>query len=366
MLSFSIAGQEHDESLRSLMRTEAMPGWIKLAYCREPSYFHGCTVQGRRGEVLAATKGNSLVAMGCRSIRQVYVNGEQKELGYLSGLRISSGFRNSMMLARGYAFLRELHQNDPVPAYLTTIVEKNNAAINVLTSKRAGLPHYIDQGRYITYAVCVKRHLKKPSTPAGISLCSGCRNSIDDIVEFMKEEGSRSQFFPAITSSDFDTDYLRGLKPEDFLVAHRGSHILGSMALWNQNAFRQVLVHGYARPVAFFRPALNGLLRVAGFPTMPPPGKYLNNMPVAFVCINHDDLTVFRALLEQMCYKAFTAGGHFLLIGMHERDPLNAAMHLFFSFKYRSRIYLTAWDDGIDFCRDLDGSRVPHLESATL
>lgn len=360
-----LAGSEDEAQLRELLRGGAMPGWIRLAFGREPDFFHGAAVQGRACQVLAALREGRVTAMGCRAVKPLFVNGHATEMGYLGGLRLAPEVRRTGLLARGYAAFKRLHQAAPVPAYLTTIIEENTAARAILTSGRAGLPHYLDQGRHITYAInlCARRR----PCPATLEIRRGDEVGLEPILRFLAEQGPRRQFFPALAAADFSPAHLRGLGPADFRVAvHPRGELLGVAAVWDQNAFRQHLVAGYAAPVRLGRPLLNLALQLGGFRPLPAPGRGLAALYVAFACVRGDDPGLLRALLEQI-YAAHRHGPHhFLLLGLHERDPLRAALSHFLTFRYVSRFYIVCWDDGLDFVRRLDPSRVPYLELATL
>jgi hypothetical protein len=252
-----------------------------------------------------------------------------------------------------------------VPAYLTTVIEDNTAVRSLLTSGRAGLPHYLDQGRYITYALSLNRRRRKFASP--IQIRCGDAVGLDPILSFLGDAGRCRQFFPALGGPDFGSDYLRGLSPADFRVALNGrGEIIGVAAVWDQNTFKQMTVQGYAEPIRLFRPLLNGALRLAGFRTLPPPGQHLGSLYIAFPCVRGDDPQIMRALLEQIYAEHQNGRYHFLLLGLHERDPLAVVARYFLTFRYISRLYLACWDDGLDFVKQLDPARIPYLELATL
>jgi hypothetical protein len=101
----------------------------------------------------------------------------------------------------------------------------------------------------------------------------------DRIIKFLNDVGSRRQFFPALETAHFGTDYLQGLRLDDFRVAVGGEgDVLGVAAAWDQSAFKQTVVQGYAAPLLWFRPVINGALRLAGFQPLPPPGADLRMM----------------------------------------------------------------------------------------
>jgi hypothetical protein len=342
-----------------------MPGWIHMTFGREPDFFQALNVQGKFNQVLVAREGSHVVGMGCRSIKPVWVNGQTTEIGYLGGLRLIPEVRRTGALARGYAALRQLHEDNPVPAYLTTIVEGNTEAAAVLTSDRAGLPHYLDYGRYFTYAINLNRFRRKPS--AIYAIRRGEEAGCESVMQFLSEVGRRRQFFPSLDSRDFQTDYLRGLRVNDFRVAvQEGKTIMAAAAVWDQNSFKQNIVQGYSTPVRLLRPTFNFMLRLSGFRPLPPPGGTLSVLCMAFCCSREEKPAALRALLEGICEELRGSPHHYLVMGFHEQDPMRTVMSGFPAFRYTSRLHLVYWDDGQKFANNLDRSRIPHLEVATL
>ena len=365
-MNFQLSSQGHEPALRELIRGAAMPGWVRLAFGREPNFFHATGVQGRTNQVLVALEGTRVVGMGCRSIRSAWVNGQKTEIGYLGGLRLAPEVRRTGALARGYAALKQLHDEAPASVYLTTVMEGNTTAASLLTSGRAGLPHYLDQGRFFTYALNLGRRRRRAHSSA-LQVQRGGDIPWARITAFMDEYGSQRQFFPALDAADFGTDYLRGLKPHDFRVAIRSSgEIAGVAAVWDQGCFKQSVVDGYAPAVRLLRPAINGALQVAGFRPLPATGGALRMLYVSFCCIREDDPVTLRALLEHIYAACQPKEHHFLVLGFHERDPLRAALDGFLTFRYTSRLYLACWDDGLEFVRQLDPAGIPHVDVATL
>lgn len=366
-MKFTLAAPVHEPALRRLAREQTMPGWIRLAYTCEPDWASGHYVLGRFQQTIVATDdSDTVVGCGVRAVRRVFINGCETDIGYLCGLRSLPAARRSTGLARGYRFLRQLHDADRrVPAYLTTIIEDNAPAMTLLASGRAGLPAYLDQGRFVSSAIPLGRR-RPTDTPANIGIHTGAEIPFSEVLDFLRAEGPRRQYFPALRREDFGTPLLHGLRPADFRVAVRGAAIVGVAAAWDQSAFRQTFVAGYAPVLRLSRPALNLALRLAGHRPLPPPGQDLRLAHVAFPCVRNDEPAVLAALLERILADHRQSSRDFLVVGFHERDPLRAALRTFPALHYSSRLFLARWEDGRAFCDSLEATRIPHLETAML
>jgi len=367
-MKYALATAAHGAALRRMAREQAMPGWVRLAFAREPDWSLGQAVLGHLSQTMVALDdAGDVVGCGVRSIRKVYVNGRMTDIGYLCGLRALPRIRRSLALAHSYRFCHQLHEADQLtPAYLSMIVEDNSAAKKILASGRAALPAYLDRGRFMTSAILLGRRRAAARLPEGVEIRNGKEVPLGAILEFLRAEGPKRQFFPALDREDFGTPQWRDFDPSEFRVALRGGAIAGVTAVWDQSAFRQTVVAGYDPALHFARPLLNAVLRVIGRRPLPPPGRCLKFFHAAFTCIRSDDPAVFRALLERLHADYRRSPYDYFVVGLHERDPLRAALRSFPVVDYVSRLYLVCWEDGRPFCEGLRPDLIPHLETATL
>ena len=355
-----------DSQLRTLIDATPVPGHICVSFRREPDFFHGLHIQGRRNQVLAVMDGEEMVGLACRSVKPMFVNGQAMDFGYFSGLRITPGHRGGPVSDVGHQLMHQFHDADPVPGYLATIIEGNAYAIKALVSKqRTHQPRYVAMGSYHTYAIQLKRR-SSPREREDITVTRGTPTRQEEIVSFLNREGRRRQFFPAWTTDDFDTSYLRGFSPEDFYLAERDGRLVGVVGAWDQTAFKQQVVISYSGLIRLARPMINIGLRLAGYRPLPIPGGQFKVTYASFISASDDDPTVLQHLLQHVAADVAATGKHFLIAGFHERDPLRAAVTGFRTIRYDSRLFVPRWEDGEVFCEGLDGELVPYLEVATL
>ncbi len=364
-MRFRLAQPDDDPQLRKLMRETVIPGHIRMRYAREPNFFAGFVDGGSATQVLVLEDKKRIVGVGCRSIHALCINGSPQPFGYLSGLRLLPEARNRTALARGYAFLKELHADNRCPAYLTTIIDGNRAADDALTSGRAGLPLYTPVGGYSTRVYPVRRKPCRKRDAAGFEIKDGADIGEEALRDFLAREGARRQFFPACGRQANGQDLLSEIGRANLVAAVRDSELAGVMALWDRHAVRQYIVDGYSIRLGLARPFLNLALRCRGLHGLPPAGEAQRIAFVALTCIANDDPAVFSELFRAVRDKASAAGVRQLVAGMHENDPLNAAARTTPHVTYRSRIYLVSWDGG-GFSEPLEKHRVPYLEAGML
>ncbi len=354
----------HDASLRALSRAAVQPGWVRLRFDCEPSFFDAAAVQGFETEVVAAFEGETVRGVGCRSLRRVYLDGRPTVFGYLGGLRIDPAFRSGTLLGRGFRWLRERHGDGRTPGYLTAIVERNRAARDLLIADRPLLPRYLPLGRYTVYAMPARRRPARRTRERQIR--SGADIGLDALLAFLAAEGSRKPFFPVIEPTDFGRPLLRGLRLEDFRVAVDGAGIAGAVAAWDQTAFRQTVIEGYAPWAARLRPVANAVLARTGFPTLPPPGSTLRIASLAFLCTRGNAPDIAADLLAAVREERGGDGPDLYGLGLHADDALNAALAGVRAWRYGSRLYVACWDDTIAACRRWASGQAPHVELAMM
>jgi hypothetical protein len=364
-----VAVRADDADLRRVLASTPMPGAVTVAFQREPSFFDAAVVDGGFHQIVIARDCEEarIAGFGTRSVRRRYVNGRPMAVGYLSALRLLPQYRNHGLLARGYRFFSQLHQDGRARFYLTTIAADNTTALSVLTSGRAGLPRYHLAGTYHTVII--------PSVSDGVCASEGqssveIRQSKHDdlaaIIAFLHAAGPSRQFFPCYEMTDFFNaeGTFRDLKAQDLLVATRNGAVIGTLACWDQSAFRQTIVESYGAPIRWARPFYNGWAALRRRPKLPQPGKPFSFITAALPLVLDDEPQVFRALLSAAIELA-AKRSEYLLIGMHESDPLLSIAKARRIAEYFTRLYLVCWPGGEALCQQLD-DRPRYLELGCL
>jgi hypothetical protein len=367
---FELVTEADDADLRHVLAATPMDGRIRVAFCREPSYFGGAAIDGQFRQTIACrdTDSGRIVGFGSRSVADRYVNGAPRPIGYLSALRLLPEHRNRGLVARGYAHLRRLHLDDQrTILYLTTIAEENQAALAALTAGRAGLPAYHEAGWYCTMAIPAGRRLVARQSEFSGTIRPASPRDLPLVVDFLKQYGPLRQFFPCYEADDLFANggIFKGLSAGDLWLALAGDRLVGTMAAWDQLSFRQSMVQGYSGAIQYARPLYNAWSRVRGLPPLPAIGKPFRSLMGALPVIADNCAVVFRALLAVLRRRAAETAFEYLLVGLHESDPLFEELKRLRGVEYRTRLFLVCWDDGEVLRESLDG-RPPYLELGCL
>lgn len=363
---FEMATEQDDAELRRILARTPMDGSMSIAFQREPSFFAALATEGRDAQVVVCrdSQARCIVGFGSCTVRTRFVNGSPIDVGYLSGLRVLPEYRRRGLLARGFRFFQQWHKVAPLPIYLTTILEENETAQQTLVGGRAGLPDYHFVGRFVTAAIRCRPVQQKRRD---FEIRAASLADREAIVQFLKREGCRRQFFPKYEPDDFfsDSGTFRDLPPDDLLLAERDGELVGMIGGWNQSSFKQSIVVGYRQPIGWLRPIVNHMGGLFGLPLLPPPGARLSLAVAVTPIVAADDRELFAELLSELLSRRAFLSEDCLLIGMHERDPLLPVVRALRPRELVSRIYLAGWDACDAVLQNLD-DRVPYLELGCL
>jgi len=367
---FQLATQDDDAELREILAVTPMPGRISVSYRREPSYFEGAVVHGKFHQVILSRDGDldQIVGFGSRSVRDCFVNGETTPIGYLCNLRTRESYQGKGLLARGYAYLRKLHRDGKTNLYLTTIAEGNERAVSLLTSGRAGLPCYSPEGNYHAIMLPVPRRRRiKPFCPIDVEVRPARPNDLQAVIDFCLRVGPQRQFFPKYDAADFFSGQstFKNLKPEDLLLAFRDGRLIGTLGAWDQHGFKQSIVESYPSYLHAVRPFYNWWADRSDRTKLPRPGTEVRYLTTALTLIENEDEEVFGSLLEHLLARAADEPVSYVMLGMHDSDPLLKCVPMAKSRKYTGGLYLVYWQEGEALRRGLD-DRPIYLEIGTL
>lgn len=284
--TFEIACEKDDGELRELLARNPVPGSISLVYKREPSFFLCNALMGKKSDVFVGRHNGRLIGFGISSVLDCYVDGEQREIGYLHSLRIDREHRSRFgLLARGFKHFRELDKKNNVPFYLTTIIETNEYAIKIFTSRRLSIPAYIDIGRYTTFAICFRGKAMSVDGTWEVRRVQTTED-LDRAVDFLNKEARKKQFYPCISREDITG--FPAFDSSNIYVAYKNDTIQGVLAKWDQGGIKQTVVAGYDMKWRLIKPLYNIVSCILRYRKLPAPGEKFNYFFISFVAVKNN------------------------------------------------------------------------------
>lgn len=307
------AGSRDDTDLCRMLRDGVMEGWIRLTFEREPSFFSGVGAEGMRHvtTVVRDPENGTLVMMGTRAVRKVFLNGRTVHLGYMSQLRIHPRYRRHIRgLVAAFRSVLAGRRDDECPFHLTSVLTNNERARRVLERRLPGMPTYHPWTDWSTFTFAPRS--LRVHRMRGLEIITAAQKDMAELSAFLRETLVKFQSAP---TWDMDALDLPGLRPADFFLAVRDSRIVGCAALWDQSSFKQIVVKGYRSPLGAFRSLLNLVRPITGQPWLPTPGQALRQAFVSHLAVENDNVDVFYALLGEVMIEARKRGLAFLLLG---------------------------------------------------
>ena len=113
-------------------------------------------------------------------------------------------------------------------------------------------------------------------------------------------------------------------------------------------------------------PIIHRALVLAGYYGLLPAGSFLDAAFIALAAAEDDDPGLLRMIIDHVYADAAAMGLHYLILGFHERDPLQASIKGMRAIRYASRLYCVYWDDTEVQALRLDRLMIPGVEIATL
>ncbi len=342
-----LAEPSDSDALCELMERCPMGENLRLTFERRPDYFLGAGVQAENPLVLLGEGEPGIFGVFAAGSRRVFVDGQPRNVRYLSDLRIDPRFRRQTWLARGYRYLRG-RVFEPGEFAQTLILSDNAAVMKILTSRRAGLPGYFPHGTYLTHFLRCEG--KSPENAAVVSTAES--SDLAEMQDFFDREAPRRQFYPCYRLADLESSpYHRGQRICDFVLARSraggvggAGELAGMLGIWDQSGFRQTRIHEYRGALRFLRPLANFASPVP----LPPAGETLPIRYVHSVLVRGDDPAILREMLAFAMKRAGENGfrGAFAL-GLDAADPLNAAIAGFRKRTVAGRHFLVSFEEKV-------------------
>ena len=332
---FTQATPDDEAEVRRLLRENPMHGRMPVSFEREPDGLGGPELDGERRCIIVARDQASGPVIGLceRIVRRGFVVGEERMLPYLGALRIARSYRRRIAIIRGgFAALREVEQPDEWPLALTSIAEDNVPAQRLLTTGVDGLPTYRPMGRF---ASLIMRPRRARST--GIEAVRS--GQFAELASFLESRLRERQF-----STCWTVDGLLNLPGATFLAATDGAELVGCVSLWDQQAFRQTVIHDYPLSVRAVRPIVNLAGAPLGLPRLPRPGVALRQAFLSHLVTKDDDSGIALKLIAAGLDLAAGRGLDAAVVGLPADHPWKGPIERRYrTLEFRTTLYGVSW-----------------------
>jgi predicted N-acetyltransferase YhbS len=336
------ADESDNEGLLTLTRITPMAGAISLRTDREPDFFALLRLRGR-SKVFVAALGREVVGCISVALRTAYISEVPETIAYIGDLKVHPRFSGSLVAVR----LIKALETDMRLAGIDVgfcVAADGNHRVMPLFAGRLGMPRWVPLGRFLVNGL-VPSPFKSYSKRY---LIDGAQAADTPAITTLLDRFHRSrQFAPQLRENDIAQIFSASLE-EPFprtLVARREQRVVATLTLCDTGPVkRNVLLNAPAS----LKGAL-ALLRVAAAPFpgfhVPRMGQALRLLSARYVACENGHHAALEALLARARADAFRHRFTFLMLGLHERDPLRGLVRRIPRFTFSSLALATSLGD---------------------
>ncbi len=328
---FGLASPEDSWQILEIFENIDFKGNISVLFTRRPDPYESLMHDGETAviPIIREVGSGKICAVGCCIIRKAFINGEVRNTGYLTGLKVLPEYRRKLPnIADVYSFLYEQTEGK-VDIYYTTILKENINAQKLLEKRRKNMPQYDYAGEYTVYCFTTGKTVNSNS----YAFKQGGDKAL---LEFYKKQ------LPEYNFSPINMD-LFGVALEDFYsLSDVNGEIVAACAVWNQQSYKQYIIKGYG---GIFRYLKSMPLNWIGYPNLPKEDMPANYASIAMLMVKDNSKELARYFLRKVAQASKKYD--FLMLGLFQNHPQNDVFKRIRHIKYQSKLYTVNWSNNI-------------------
>ena len=365
MLSFHQIGEEHNgEMLRILLDSPMESEGLSVCLDRSPDMFAIPKLFFDSYKCFGFYMDERLVGyiMVCR--KKLYVNGKEREIGYLANLYVRPEARKRGWLYKvSEPLFREVLEEVGL-GYATTM--KGNKNTEPMIGRRIQKFPFIP----FTKSIGINRIDNilitfRKWNRSGYNVRRATVADLPEIARLLDNE-YRPRLFGTIMTLENLRKIIEtrpGFEISDYYLAETGGRIVGACSAWDISAIRKLRVMAYRGQYRLVKLAYSLVAPLFGFPALPKPGEPFREVVINDFGVENRDPKILEALITQVYHDYRTLGYNMVQIGSTTDDPILSATKRFFKQPLYSHIVFGAGDPDLVEKEGIDISH-PYLDIA--
>jgi GNAT superfamily N-acetyltransferase len=319
-----------NDDLVALSAACPMRAAMTLCVHRHPDFFALNRVQGDPWVVFVAEDPREGI-IGCvaGAVRKVWIRGRPKSVMYTVDFKLHPRFRGrglaDRLLRMGWPECDALG----VPSLMGVLA--GNAPIERrLLNPPDKIPKPGRLGTVRVYSLILPGlALSRPSPE--IEVRPAAPADLPSMLALWDRIGRTREGAPVLDAQAFEQflDRAPGFSLGDTLLAFRGTELVGSVGVWNQDSFKETRVLDYRRSVSMVRRIHNLVARPLGWPLLPDRGAPLRALHAVHLFVPETEPAALTALLQTARKQCVQQGASIFELGLDPRDPLGRALRPF-------------------------------------
>jgi hypothetical protein len=285
-------------------------------------------------------------------VRDGYIGGARRRVGYLGDLRFSPGLEGRFLLDRFYGpLLEEVRDRFGCELFLTAVIASNERAVRALTretsrSRRAGRPRYTLVRDFDIRSLHLLLPRRADRSPFRVRRAAS--DDVLSLVDLLDRDARSRPFGFVFSEAELGRRLARwpGLAIDSFYLAEDASgQLVGCIAPWDAAPVKRMRVVSYRGAMRRVRGVYDVAATLLGAPRLPGPGNDLRYKYVTHQAVPSRDPRVLRALLTAVYRDLRRTNYHFLSACAPAGDSMDAAFGGFYSTNLRAHLYMVALPD---------------------
>jgi hypothetical protein len=323
------ARTDDNAALLDLAAACPMEGDIALAITREPDFFALNRLEGSEWRVGIAEVDGRIAGCVMGAARNAFLHGRVQQTLYAGDLKVHPALRGMGVADALTKWVSEALTEIGGPDLPTLItVLGGNRAMERRTMGRDGASAYSLFATIRAFSIPLLWP-RSTDTRVGVQVSPARLSDLDEMTALWQKVAVGRQFAPAFNADEMHEwiSSAPGLSIDDYRVARsRDGRIVGFLAWWDQETFKQSRVLRYSQRLGVVRAALNAVAAVSRGVRLPNVGEALRYRTALHVCVPSEKPDVLRALVRSSCAELRAQRYAFATIGLDVRDPLCSAM----------------------------------------
>jgi hypothetical protein len=320
-IEIRLAEKADNQGLLALSRITPMAGAISLRIDRDPDFFALLRLRGK-SKVFVAVRDGEVIGCISAASRTAYLSGVPEIIAYIGDMKIHPRFSGSRISIRLLTALRaDLHRSGIDVCFC--VAADGNHRVLPLFEGRLGLPRWLSLGRFLVdgllpspFRSSSKRYVLEAAQPSDVSA-----------VTLLLDRFHKSrQFAPQLLEDEITAAMFASAEVPfcKTFVARSGQRIVAAITLCD---IGPVKCNVFLNAPRVLKSAL-ALLRLAAAPfrgfQVPRRGEALRLLNVRHLVCEEGHEASLPELLSLARAEAFRSRFTFLMLGLHERDPLRS------------------------------------------
>jgi hypothetical protein len=130
--------------------------------------------------------------------------------------------------------------------------------------------------------------------------------------------------------------------------------VVGTLARWNQQKFKQSVVRGYDEPWLRMRTFVNTIAWFGFAPHLPAIGEQVHHSFASHLAVDNDDPQVASVLIAAVFNSALVAGDDYLMLGMDSEHSFSLLVRRYRRVVYATQLFLATWGDEVEVARAVE------------